>query len=139
MRMVPDLNRMGWVLDYWRIGMVNNKDAVEELTKLFEPDQLIPEPELVRQPDTDMVNRQILTQCYRFQYKLNVIMKHLNVPLPDDLNPNILGAEARELADRGEKISAIKAHRDATGTGLAHAKQLIDDYMRQRRGDDKAG
>ena len=40
--------------------------------------------------------------------------------------------EVRHLADRGEKIPAIKAYREATGAGLAEAKRAVEEYLAGR-------
>lgn len=66
----------------------------------------------------------------RVERKLDLILQHLGVAYEaDDFG---LSAEARSLADRGEKIAAIKAHRDATGAGLAEAKRAVESYLGQK-------
>jgi len=42
-----------------------------------------------------------------------------------DIDPAVL-AEIRKLSDSGRKIEAIKVLRDATGLGLAEAKQIVE-------------
>jgi ribosomal protein L7/L12 len=49
-----------------------------------------------------------------------------------DLDPAIL-AEIRRLAGNGQKIEAIKVLRDATGLGLARAKDIVDSLERMPR------
>jgi len=100
-----------------------------------EPESLIPETELIPDPKPDFFLSQVLVLQRRLEPKLNLVIKHLRIPLPDELNPDILSAEARELAERGDKIAAIKVHRDYTGMGLAKAKDLIEAYLRERRGE----
>jgi translation elongation factor EF-Ts len=48
------------------------------------------------------------------------------------LNPGAPGIpeEAREYADRGEKIEAIKITRERTGLGLKAAKDAVEQYLR---------
>jgi len=49
-----------------------------------------------------------------------------------DVDPAIL-AEVRRLAGSGQKIEAIKVLRDATGLGLAEAKDIVDSLERMPR------
>ena len=41
-----------------------------------------------------------------------------------------LPSQAREFLDRGQKIAAIKAYREATGAGLREAKEAIESAER---------
>lgn len=58
--------------------------------------------------------------------KLDLILEHLGLALPDDCKRS---DACRELAERGEKIAAIKAYREATGASLREAKEAIESYM----------
>jgi len=48
-----------------------------------------------------------------------------------DIDPGVL-AEIRKLADSGRKIDAIKRLREATGLGLAEAKNTVESLDRIR-------
>ncbi|HET6160091.1 MAG TPA: ribosomal protein L7/L12 [Dongiaceae bacterium] len=48
-----------------------------------------------------------------------------------DIDPAAL-TEIRRLADNGQKIEAIKLLRDATGLGLAEAKEIVESLDRMR-------
>ena len=41
----------------------------------------------------------------------------------------MLSEEARKLADAGQKIQAIKAHRQQNGLGLRDAKDDVEAYL----------
>jgi hypothetical protein len=62
----------------------------------------------------------------RVEEKLDLILKHLGITFVDESG---LPAEARTLADMGQKIAAIKVLRDATGMGLREAKDAVEAYM----------
>jgi hypothetical protein len=67
-------------------------------------------------PDLDRVER-----------KLDLLLKH------HQIDPgNLLGTseEVRILARSGDKVAAIKLHRELTGRGLAEAKADIEEYLR---------
>lgn len=53
--------------------------------------------------------------------KLDAIIAHLKIRMPqDDLG------EVRRLAEQGQKIEAIKLHRELTGSDLRSAKEYVD-------------
>ena len=65
----------------------------------------------------------------RIESKLDRILDHLGIRQEDltadpDLSPTV-----RELADKGQKINAIKAYREETGAGLKDAKEAVDAYL----------
>ncbi|GGM27221.1 MULTISPECIES: hypothetical protein [Micromonospora] len=66
-------------------------------------------------------------QAYRLseiERKLQLVMDHLGVV---DNRPIVPGV--REHLDRGEKIKAIKAYREATGADLRTAKEAVEALM----------
>src|SRR5262249_512766 len=62
----------------------------------------------------------------RIEQKLDLILAHLGIAFTETSS---LAPEVRDLADRGDKIGAIKLHRQATGAGVAAAKQEVEDHM----------
>jgi hypothetical protein len=62
----------------------------------------------------------------RIEAKLDLILAHLGL----EFRP--LSEEVRRAAEAGEKITAIKLYRQATGAGLAEAKQAVEECLRQR-------
>jgi ribosomal protein L7/L12 len=50
-----------------------------------------------------------------------------------DIDPAVLD-EISKLADSGQKIEAIKRLREATGFGLAEAKEIVESLDRIRQG-----
>lgn len=69
----------------------------------------------------------------RIERKLDAVLNHLGVEADDRAG---LSTQARQYADAGRKIEAIKQHRVDTGAGLAEAKAVVDEYLTQaaRRG-----
>jgi hypothetical protein len=65
----------------------------------------------------------------RVEQKLDLILKHLKIDYVEPAPGEDLAEQVRELADRGEKIAAIRAYRELTGAGLAEAKQAVESYM----------
>ncbi len=66
----------------------------------------------------------------RIEEKLDLILKQLGIDYTETWN---LSPEARALADQGDKIGAIKIHRETTGVGLAEAKYDVEAYLSRRR------
>jgi ribosomal protein L7/L12 len=62
----------------------------------------------------------------------STFLQHLGIPLDDLAAPAELPEEIRRLADAGRKIEAIKAHREAFGSGLAEAKEAVEAYLAGR-------
>lgn len=70
----------------------------------------------------------------RIERKLDLIIEHLGIESADAGHE--LPREAREFADSGQAIEAIRAYRQTTGEGLKEAKEAVDRYMAgRRRGD----
>lgn len=68
----------------------------------------------------------------RLEKKLNLLLKHFEIEDPDLVTVNGLTAEVRQLADAGQKIEAIKVHREQTGLGLKEAKDAVEAYLDSR-------
>lgn len=62
----------------------------------------------------------------RIERKLDAIMAHLGLA---EVDRSGLSSQAKLYADSGQKIAAIKQHREDTGAGLAEAKQVVDEYL----------
>ena len=65
----------------------------------------------------------------RVERKLDLILKHLGIDYVEPAPGEGLSEQVRALADRGEKIGAIKMHRELTGAELAQAKQVVEAYL----------
>jgi hypothetical protein len=63
----------------------------------------------------------LAVQVRRLERKLDAILAHLKIPLPDDGLDDI-----RALIAAGRKIEAIKAYRQRTGATLAEATVAVD-------------
>jgi len=71
------------------------------------------------------VNRR-LDRLARLERKVDAILKHLGVsfdPFGD------IPADALAALREGRKVEAIKRYREATGAGLAEAKERIDEAL----------
>jgi len=65
----------------------------------------------------------------RIESKLDLIVGHLCIQVPDAGAASGLSAAVRQLADDGKKIEAIKLYREETGLGLKEAKDAVEAYM----------
>jgi large subunit ribosomal protein L7/L12 len=65
----------------------------------------------------------------RIESKLDLILGKLGIQPPDPGAASGLSAGVRQLADDGQKIQAIKLHREETGLGLKEAKDAVEAYM----------
>jgi hypothetical protein len=65
----------------------------------------------------------------RVEQKLDLVLKHLGIEYTETWS---LSDEARAQADRGDKLGAIKLHRERTGVGLAEAKYDVEAYLARR-------
>ncbi|WP_217242477.1 hypothetical protein [Streptomyces sp. AC555_RSS877] len=65
--------------------------------------------------------RRLDRRMIRLEQKLDLLLKQANVP-DDELVP----AQVIALARAGEDILAIKKYREATGSGLLEAKEVVD-------------
>ncbi len=62
----------------------------------------------------------------RIEQKLDALLNHLQVEFVDLGPGDALSEDVRILADRGDKIAAIKKHRELTGAGLKEAKDAVE-------------
>jgi hypothetical protein len=72
-------------------------------------------------------------QLIRLEKKVDLILKHLGL---EYVETNICGLspEVQELVRKpGQKIQAIKLHREQTGAGLAEAKDAVESFIRTGR------
>jgi ribosomal protein L7/L12 len=61
----------------------------------------------------------------RIEAKLDLVLAHLGISYAEEG----VSEAVRQAIDRGEKIQAIKIHREETGVGLAEAKRAVEEYM----------
>jgi hypothetical protein len=78
------------------------------------------------------LSRSDVARLRRIEGKLDRILEHLGLPVDDPDGYDRLPEEVRLLADAGRKIEAIKAHREAFGSGLAEAKEAVEAYLAGR-------
>ena len=64
----------------------------------------------------------------RIDRKLEMIVQELGIELPETV-VSCLSSEVCRLAENGEKIEAIKLHREQTGVGLKEAKDAVEGYL----------
>ena len=62
----------------------------------------------------------------RMQHQLDAIMKHLGLAEPPASRPGTPSARVIALAAAGDKIEALKVHRQETGEGLKQARVAVE-------------
>ena len=68
----------------------------------------------------------------RLERKLDLLLKHFEIKDPGLNVVDDLSEEVRKLADDGQKIEAIKLHREQTGLGLKESKDAVEAYIDRR-------
>lgn len=143
--MRPNLNAIYRLIETWSSGVLTSEETFQHLEKLMSPDCFVPISDLAPIGNVKIENQSedILAIVRRIEIRLAALTAHLDTPLPDDLNPKVLLDDVRKLLDAGNTITAVSVHRRRTGCGLAEAKQVCDEYLRDRgeslRGHLKAG
>ncbi|MEQ4305729.1 hypothetical protein ABNF97_30830 [Plantactinospora sp. B6F1] len=66
-------------------------------------------------------HRDGIARLRRVERKLDLVMEHLGLTDAEPVLP-----EVSAYLEKGQRIAAIKAYRDATGVGLREAKQAVD-------------
>jgi hypothetical protein len=61
-------------------------------------------------------------RLFRLEQKLDMLLQHAGIKVPQSSLPSA----AAEALRNGDKIKAIKHYRDATGAGLAEAKNAVE-------------
>jgi hypothetical protein len=70
----------------------------------------------------------------RVEKKLDLLLKHLRLEYVDEAPPCPLSPQVQELARHpGQKIQAIKLHREQTGAGLKEAKEAVESFIESGR------
>ena len=69
----------------------------------------------------------------RLEWKVDHLLRHLNIQVPDPMTSAGLSEAVRRLADDpATKIQAIRLHREQTGLGLKAAKDAVEAYCADR-------
>ena len=128
----PDMNCIGGIVSAWQRGVLTFEEAKQRLEWSMDPSHFLPEAEQISElpPGESAKSLEFLK---RIEHKFNLVIQHQSIPFPDELNPAILGEEARKLADENQKIFAVQTHREKTGAGFVEAKKALDRYLQQKR------
>ena len=129
MKTGPNLNRIHAVIETWSSGVIPSSEAFEQIARAMAPEYHVPLSELGPVRSTDPEIERMSKVIQRIEVRLSAITRHLNVPLPDELNPAVLMDDVRKLADQGRVLDASRVHRERNGSGLAEAKRAIDEYL----------
>jgi hypothetical protein len=128
MRLGPNMNYISTTIFSWRKGVITFDEARERLVWAMDSANFVPEDEQSPEPlpaQTSLTEHAIR----RIEQKLNIIIEHEGIALPNELNPRVLSDDVKEMLRERNKIAAIQVHRERTGAGLAEAKRVADEYM----------
>lgn len=64
----------------------------------------------------------------RLEAKFDLLLRHLGLDYEQTVALG-MSEQVKALADGGEKLNAIKVHREQTGLGLKEAKDEVDAYV----------
>lgn len=128
MKYGPDMNYLSSVIFSWRRGVLTFDEARDRLIQGLDPARYMPEAEQIPEPMPPEPSP-LWHGLKRVEQKLNVIIEHLGIALPDEVNPKVLSEDAIQLLKEKGKIAAIHLHRERTGAGLVEAKQVFDDFI----------
>lgn len=128
MKLGPNMNHISTTVFSWRKGVITFEEARERLAWAVDPANFVPEDEQSPEP---MPAQTSLTEhaIKRIEQKLNIIIEHGRIAIPDEVNPLVLSDDVKEMLRERNKIAAIQAHRERTGASLAEAKRVADEYM----------
>ncbi|MDA0285567.1 MAG: hypothetical protein O3B13_10775 [Planctomycetota bacterium] len=65
----------------------------------------------------------------RLEAKVDAIIQHLGIELSEEMMQGGLSEEVKRLADTGQKIAAIKLHREEATLGLKETKDDVESYL----------
>ena len=133
MKYAPNLNRIVHIMSAWQHGVLSLEEVTEGINRTLSPENHIPGTELVPDPDPAEETASLRIRLTRVEAKLDAIIRHQQVPLPPEIDPNHVPDDVKELA-RTNKIMAVKMHRERTGVGLAQAKEAIDRSLLEDEG-----
>jgi hypothetical protein len=134
--MTPDLNRIGSIIASWQRHVVTAEEAQMAIQKALEPAHCMPKAELFPDPEPAVASRQVVNTLERVEMKLNLLIEHHALLLPDHIDPDILSDGVKELANANRKIEAVSLHRARTGAQLPQAVEIINRYIGQQKGKD---
>ena len=72
-------------------------------------------------------------QLKRIESKLDSLLTKHGID-PEEFVTDELSDETKATADRGEKLAAIKQHREETGLDLATAQKAVEEYLGRNQG-----
>ncbi|MCL4271529.1 MAG: ribosomal protein L7/L12 [Anaerolineales bacterium] len=73
---------------------------------------------------TDYELNSLRNRIVELESRLDFLYKRLGIEYSD--NPNAVDPRIIDLLKRGNKLEAIKVYRELTNTGLAEAKQAVE-------------
>jgi hypothetical protein len=132
--MRPNLNAIYRLIETWSAGVLSNEETFERLERLMSPEDFVPVSDLTPVSNVTVESQieDIVTIVRRIDIRLADLTSHLDMRVPEELNPEVLFDDVRKLLDAGNIITAINVHRRRTGCGLAEAKRSCDAYLRHR-------
>jgi hypothetical protein len=126
---VPNFHRIENIASSWRRCFLSDEEAMKSLHWEMDPAHYIPADETgYRGMKPEEYIRKNSEATRRIESKLNVLINHLQVPLPDEINPNIPSEKVKELVREGRMVNAAIAHRVDHGVGFAWAAKVIKAY-----------
>ena len=133
MKQIPNLPTIGQIVEAWKGCAITTEEAERNINRLMAPQNFIPECEVVREPSSGSKATKALHILERVEIKMNALIRHSEINLPDDVNPQVLLDDVKSLADEKRLIEAVQLHRTRTGMGFAEATKMIRAYLNSKQ------
>jgi len=126
---VPNFHKIENIASLWRRLIISEEEAIRSLKWEMDPRHYIPAEETGPRglAEGDYI-RMLAEAVVRIERKLNVVIEERNKPLPDEINPQVLCEEVKELVREGNIVSASAVHRKYHNIGLAATVKLLRAY-----------
>ena len=138
---LPDLSRIERFVRLWRRGILSSEEASQLIADAMDPENYIPANELIdSEEELAFSTASEKAALNRLERKLDQLALHLGAAsrgqagkANSEHSSSELSPAVRQLADDGEKLQAIKVHRQQTGVALKDAKDAVEAYLRRER------
>lgn len=126
---VPNFHKIENIAALWRRLIISEEEAIRSLKWEMDPRHYIPSEETGPRGLAECDYTRMLAEAIvRIERKLNVVIQESKKPLPDEINPEILCEEVKELVREGNMVSASAVHRKHHNIGLAETVKLLRAY-----------
>jgi hypothetical protein len=131
----PNLNAIYRLIETWSKGVLTFDETFGRLRYLMSPENFVPTSDLtpIGEVEMEYMSDQTLLAVQRIEARVAALTAHLEVPVPDEINQNVLSEAVLKLLNDGNQIGAVNLHRRRTGCDFAVAYRLCKEYQQKQR------